>query len=69
MIGTDEERMITMIDEIFDRNYQSGRAEMNAGLDRLFARTGKAVRNTFDVLHRIEWSAPWQQTSKRARVR
>ena len=58
--------MITMIDEIFDRTYQSGRAELNAGLDRLFARVGKAVRNSFEVLHRIEWSAPWEQKSSRA---
>jgi len=26
-----------MVDEIFDRTYQSGRAEFNAGLDRGFA--------------------------------
>ena len=58
-----------MIDEIFDRNYQSGRAELNAGLDRLFAGIGKTVRDSFTVLHRIEWSAPWERTTKRAPIR
>ena len=58
-----------MIDEIFDRTYQSGRADLHAGLDRLFAPIGKAIGNSFAVLHRIEWSAPWNQTAKRARVR
>ena len=35
--------MITMIDEIFDRQYQSGRNELNAGLDRLFTKIGREV--------------------------
>ena len=48
-----------MMDEIFDRNYQAGRADFNAGLDRGFARIGKALSNTFTALHRIQWSAPW----------
>ncbi len=48
-----------MIDEIFDRQYQRGRADLNAGLDRAFARIAREVGRTFTVLHRIEWSAPW----------
>ena len=60
--------MITMIDEIFDRTYQNGRADLNAGLDRAFAALGKALGDSFKVLHRIEWSAPWEQKSKDARV-
>ena len=51
--------MITMMDEIFDRNYQAGRADLNAGLDRGFARIGKALSASFTALHRIQWSAPW----------
>jgi hypothetical protein len=51
--------MITMMDEIFDRNYQAGRAEFHAGLDRGFARLGKAFGASFDALHRVQWSAPW----------
>ena len=44
-----------MIDETYDRNYQSGRAELHAGLDNLFASIGKGL----STLHRIQWSAPW----------
>jgi hypothetical protein len=43
-----------MRDEMFDRDYQRGRAEL-AGLDRLFASAGRGL----SVLHRIQWSAPW----------
>ena len=48
-----------MMDEIFDRNYQAGRADFNAGLDRGFARIGSALAATFKTLHRIQWHAPW----------
>ena len=51
-----------MVDEIFDRNYQAGRADLNAGLDRGFARIGNGLSATFEALHRIQWSAPWTQT-------
>lgn len=60
--------MITMIDEVFDRAYRDGRAQLNSGLTSLFAGLGKAIGNSFTVLNRIEWSAPWEQKSKRARV-
>ena len=32
-----------MRDEIFDRTYQAGRAELNAGLDRAFNRVGDTI--------------------------
>ncbi len=53
-----------MMDEIFDRNYQAGRAELNAGLDRGFASLGRAFANSFAALHRIQWNAPWVPQSK-----
>ena len=53
-----------MIDEIFDRQYQAGRAELNAGLDRAFAAIGRTVGDSLKVLHRIEWSAPWAAKTK-----
>ena len=56
--------MITMMDEIFDRNYQAGRADLNAGLDRGFARIGKALGDSFRALHRIQWSAPWRANNR-----
>lgn len=57
--------MITMMDEIFDRNYQSGRAEFNAGIDRALARLTKAVGDTFRSIHRVQFSAPWNQRRRR----
>ena len=54
-----------MRDEMFDRDYQAGRAEFHAGIDRAIATTGRSLGNTLKVLHRIEWSAPWQSSSDR----
>jgi len=57
-----------MVDEIFDRNYQAGRADLNAGIDRAVLRIGAGIGSTltksFEVLHRIEWNAPWASNSK-----
>lgn len=59
--------MVTMVDEIFDRNYQAGRLEMNAAILNLARRFGAAFANAFRVLNRIEYSAPWAVKPKRAR--
>ena len=53
-----------MMDEIYDRTYQAGRADLNAGLDRLFKRTVRSVDNAFQVIHRIEFDAPWSKRTK-----
>ena len=53
-----------MMDEIFDRNYQAGRAELNAGIDRGLARIGDTLGKSLETLHRIEWSAPWHRGPK-----
>jgi len=50
-----------MIDEIFDRSYQSGRAELNDGIDRAIAGVTSSVGKSLKALHRIEWSAPWKR--------
>jgi len=55
-----------MIDEIFDRTYQSGRAELNSGLDRLFTRIAAAAGDAFRVLNRIEYEAPWLNRNRPA---
>ena len=59
--------MVTMVDEIFDRNYQSARADLNDGLRVLFSGVRRAVGDSLKVLHRIEWSAPWEAPKKPAR--
>ena len=53
-----------MMDEVFDRTYQAGRAELNAGLDRGFRRIGRTIGKSFEVLHRIQWSEPWARNSR-----
>lgn len=57
-----------MVDEIFDRAYRDSRGELNASLAGVFAGIGRTLGESFKVLHRIEWSAPWEQKSKRARI-
>ena len=59
--------MVTMIDEIFDRQYQTGRKEMNEALLGGISRLSRSVLNAFTVLNRIEYSAPWAAKSRRAR--
>ena len=55
-----------MMDEIFDRTYQAGRADLNAGIDRAAQRLGTTLGKSLEALHRIEWSAPWAGKSKDA---
>jgi len=62
-----EERMVTMVDEIFDRHYQAGRNELNAAILYLARSFGNAVDNAFKVLNRIEYSAPWAVKPRRVR--
>ena len=56
-----------MIDEMFDRAYQSGRGDLNAALGLLFRRTGAAVGEAFRVLNRIEYNAPWLERKRSGR--
>jgi hypothetical protein len=61
--------MQTMVDEIFDRHYQAGRADLNRAIVAGARRLGEAVANAFNVLNRIEYSAPWaaRETGRHAR--
>ncbi|HET8533924.1 MAG TPA: hypothetical protein VFL74_00075 [Sphingomicrobium sp.] len=59
--------MVTMIDEIYDRNYRHGRDQLNAALASGLTKLGRAVRNAFEVLNRIEYEAPWAARARRAR--
>ena len=45
-----------MNDQIFDREYQAGRAALNDSLDRLIHGVGQSLR----VLHKINFDAPWK---------
>jgi hypothetical protein len=59
--------MVTMIDEIFDRNYQASRDQLNKAMLFGLSRLGTAVANAFAVLNRIEYDAPWTAKMKRVR--
>ena len=59
--------MVTMIDEIYDRHYQDARNELNAALIRGAAQLRNAVLNSFRVLNRIEYEAPWTAKAKHVR--
>ena len=50
-----------MMDEIFDRQYQAGRNDLNAGLDRAFTNISREVGKSLAAVHRFEWSAPWNR--------
>ena len=56
-----------MNDQIFDREYQAGRAALNDSLGRLFDGVGQSLR----VLHKIQFEAPWKQNvpAKRQRAK
>jgi len=59
--------MLTMIDQIFDRNYQGARYAMNSAATDMFERFFKAAANAFRVLNRIEYSAPWSERTRQIR--
>ena len=57
--------MRTMIDEIFDRQYQSGRNDFHDGIDRLVKRVGRGAAATFEAIQRVQYDAPWRASKKR----
>jgi hypothetical protein len=59
--------MVTMVDELYDRQYQDGREQMNAALVSAFSRLGHAVREAFEVLVKIEYQSPWTVKSRKVR--
>ena len=56
-----------MMDEIFDRNYQAGRDQLNDSLASSLAGFSHAVKEAFEVLVRIEYQSPWTAKTKRVR--
>ena len=57
-----------MVDEIFDRQYQAGRADLNRTILTIAVKLGKSIGDAFKVLNRIEYSAPWQVKPRRAQT-
>lgn len=48
-----------MVDEIFDRQFQAGRADLFAGIERGIGRLARSVATGFATLQRIQFDAPW----------
>ena len=55
-----------MQDEIYDRYYQAGRADLHAGLDRGFDAIGRFVAGTFNAIHDVQFAAPWKRQARHA---
>ncbi len=55
-----------MIEEIYDRDYQAARTELNAAIAAAVARAARAAWTAFTVLNRIEYSAPWNRPVTKA---
>ena len=53
-----------MIDDLFDRAYRENREVMNARFERSLSQLSRTVGDGLKALHRIEWSAPWNQRPK-----
>ena len=56
-----------MVDEIYDRAYQSSRNELHLAIAQAIGRSSGAVRNAFAVLNRIEYAAPWAHKQRKAK--
>ena len=69
MLGNSNLQKTVMVDEMFDRDYQARRQELNAGIDAGVANLVAAMRNGFEVLNRIQFDAPWAAPVKRRRGR
>jgi hypothetical protein len=54
-----------MRDEMFHRDYDSGRNALNEGLDRLLAWLRTAIIQPFAVLEKIQFDAPWQRRNRK----
>ena len=52
-----------MVDEIYDRGYQTGRAEFHGGIDRLIRKIANSLSATFHAVERIQFGAPWKSGS------
>ena len=51
--------MITMVDELYDRNFQAARAELNAALLAIGRKFRRGIAPSLLAIHHFEWDAPW----------
>ena len=48
-----------MVDEIHDRGYQAGRAELHDGIEALVRKVRNAIAPALAAIYHFEWDAPW----------
>jgi len=48
-----------MVDEIYDRGYQAGRAELNQAIAALASKLRTTLIPALSAIHHFEWDAPW----------
>jgi hypothetical protein len=56
--------MITMVDELYDRQYRAARGDLNGAIVHLAKSFAQAFGNAFRVLNRIEYSTPWTKSTR-----
>ena len=54
-----------MRDEMFDRGFQEGREQFNAGIDRVLFAFGRGLWRGFGRLHELQWQSPWRTPQRR----
>ena len=53
-----------MMDQLYDRNYQDARAQMNADIGRGLDRLAAGIAKSLKALHRLQFEAPWATSGK-----
>ncbi len=48
-----------MVDEIYDRSFQAGRAALIASIRAVAGRIRNAIAPALSAVHHFEWDAPW----------
>jgi hypothetical protein len=54
-----------MFDEIFDRNFQQSRSDMNRTIDRAIAHVSRTIMGAFGALEKAQYSSPWVRKARR----
>ena len=54
-----------MFDEIFDRNYQQSRSQLNNSIDGALAHLSRTVMSAFGALEQIQYASPWARKPRR----
>ena len=48
-----------MVDEIYDREYQAARADLNQAIGTLARKLRSTIAPALTAIYHFEWDAPW----------